>query len=158
MISDGGQSGDIEAFKARVAQQARREDWPFAAGVEKNVLIYDCAALRSAAADPAAHAGKPARFSGRITEVCQKQGCWVVMEQDGRAVGKIIDFGVSHAADQSQASPALASGELDQAAAALVKAESELKRAAAKGVIPNARASRKTGRMAISLAKQQAQG
>ena len=53
---------------------------------------------------------------------------------------------------------ALASGELDQAAAALVKAESELKRAAAKGVIPNARASRKTGRMAVSLAKQQAQG
>ena len=42
-------------------------------------------AIAAAAADPAAHAGKPARFSGRITEVCQKKGCWVVLEQDGQS-------------------------------------------------------------------------
>jgi hypothetical protein len=42
-------------------------------------------AIDAAAADPAAHAGKPARFSGRITEVCQKKGCWVVLEQDGQS-------------------------------------------------------------------------
>jgi hypothetical protein len=36
-----------------------------------------------AAADPAAYAGKPMRFSGRITEVCKKMGCWVVLEADG---------------------------------------------------------------------------
>ncbi len=42
-------------------------------------------AIAVAAADPAAHAGKPARFSGRITEVCQKKGCWVVLEQDGQS-------------------------------------------------------------------------
>jgi hypothetical protein len=31
-----------------------------------------------------AHAGKPARFSGRITQVCQTKGCWMVLEDDGR--------------------------------------------------------------------------
>ena len=38
-----------------------------------------------AAADPAAYAGKPMRFSGRITEVCKKMGCWVVLEADGHS-------------------------------------------------------------------------
>jgi hypothetical protein len=45
----------------------------------------DTIAIAAAAADPAAHAGKPQRFSGRITEVCQKKGCWVVLEQDGQS-------------------------------------------------------------------------
>lgn len=31
-----------------------------------------------------AHAGKPGRFSGRITEVCQAKGCWMVLEHEGR--------------------------------------------------------------------------
>ena len=38
-----------------------------------------------AAADPAAYAGKPMRFSGRIVQVCQKKGCWVVLEADGHS-------------------------------------------------------------------------
>ncbi|TWI12009.1 DUF4920 domain-containing protein [Aerolutibacter ruishenii] len=32
-----------------------------------------------------AHAGEPRRFSGRITEVCQAQGCWMMLEHDGQA-------------------------------------------------------------------------
>lgn len=32
-----------------------------------------------------AHAGKPARFSGRIAQVCQAKGCWMTLEDDGRA-------------------------------------------------------------------------
>ena len=31
------------------------------------------------------HAGKPARFSGRITQVCQAKGCWMVLEDEGRS-------------------------------------------------------------------------
>lgn len=31
-------------------------------------------------------AGQPMRFSGRITEVCQKMGCWMMLEDDGEAV------------------------------------------------------------------------
>jgi hypothetical protein len=45
----------------------------------------EAVAIAAAAADPAAHVGKPAKFSGRITEVCQKKGCWVVLEQDGQS-------------------------------------------------------------------------
>jgi hypothetical protein len=32
-----------------------------------------------------AHADKPALFSGRITEVCQNKGCWMVLEHEGQA-------------------------------------------------------------------------
>ena len=31
-------------------------------------------------------AGEPTRFSGRITGVCQKMGCWMMLEDDGQAV------------------------------------------------------------------------
>ncbi|HEX4852979.1 DUF4920 domain-containing protein [Arenimonas sp.] len=40
-------------------------------------------AISAAAADPSAHAASPAKFSGRITQVCQKKGCWVVLEDEG---------------------------------------------------------------------------
>ena len=30
------------------------------------------------------HAGKSQRFSGRITEVCQAEGCWLVLEDNGQ--------------------------------------------------------------------------
>ena len=45
----------------------------------------DTIAIAAAAADPAAYAGKPRRFTGRITQVCQQKGCWVVLEQDGQS-------------------------------------------------------------------------
>lgn len=31
------------------------------------------------------YAGKPQRYSGRITEVCQKEGCWMVLEDNGQS-------------------------------------------------------------------------
>ena len=31
-----------------------------------------------------AHADKAQRFSGRITEVCQAKGCWMMLEDDGK--------------------------------------------------------------------------
>ncbi|HQZ31903.1 MAG TPA: DUF4920 domain-containing protein [Arenimonas sp.] len=45
----------------------------------------DTIAIADAAANPEAHAGKAQRFTGRITQVCQKKGCWVVLEQDGQS-------------------------------------------------------------------------
>ena len=30
------------------------------------------------------HAGKPMRYSGRIVEVCQAEGCWLVLEDNGQ--------------------------------------------------------------------------
>ena len=41
--------------------------------------------ISTAAADVDAHTGEPHRFSGRITEVCQKEGCWMMLEDDGQA-------------------------------------------------------------------------
>lgn len=38
-----------------------------------------------AAADTDAYTGTEHRFSGRITEVCQKEGCWMMLEDDGHA-------------------------------------------------------------------------
>ena len=32
-----------------------------------------------------AHAGKPALFSGRIAQVCQAKGCWMILEDEGRS-------------------------------------------------------------------------
>lgn len=55
----------------------------FAANYGEPMPAGDPVAITAAAADPAAHAGTPAKFSGRITQVCQKKGCWVVIEQDG---------------------------------------------------------------------------
>lgn len=31
------------------------------------------------------HAGKPGLFGGRITQVCQAKGCWMVLEDEGRS-------------------------------------------------------------------------
>ena len=45
----------------------------------------DVVSVAVAAADPEAYAGKPHRFSGRITEVCQKEGCWLMLEDNGHA-------------------------------------------------------------------------
>ncbi len=40
--------------------------------------------IAQALADFDTHAGKPARFSGRIAQVCQAKGCWIVLEDDGQ--------------------------------------------------------------------------
>lgn len=40
--------------------------------------------VSEAIADFAGHAGEPQRFSGRITEVCQAKGCWMMLEDDGQ--------------------------------------------------------------------------
>ena len=33
-----------------------------------------------------AHAGHSMKFTGRITQVCQKKGCWVMLEANGEAI------------------------------------------------------------------------
>lgn len=41
--------------------------------------------ISSAVAAHESHVGKPQRYSGRITEVCQKEGCWMVLEDNGQS-------------------------------------------------------------------------
>lgn len=45
--------------------------------------------ISQAVADLNAHAGEPRRFSGRIVSVCQKKGCWAMLEDDG-AVARVF--------------------------------------------------------------------
>jgi hypothetical protein len=40
--------------------------------------------LSHIAASASAEPGEPIRISGRITEVCQAKGCWVMLEDDGQ--------------------------------------------------------------------------
>ena len=71
----------------------------------------EAVAIADAAASPADYQGKPAKFSGRITEVCQKKGCWVVLEQDGHSARVMAkDHGFEVPRDAS--GPAVAYGVL----------------------------------------------
>ncbi len=45
--------------------------------------------ISSAAENPSAHLGKPAAFSGRITQVCQKMGCWLVLTGDKGELARV---------------------------------------------------------------------
>lgn len=45
----------------------------------------DAVPISAAVAAHERYAGKPQRFSGRIAEVCQKEGCWMVLEDDGQS-------------------------------------------------------------------------
>ena len=71
-------------------------------------------AIAAAAADPAVYTtGEPAKFSGRITQVCQKKGCWVVLEQDGASARVMAkDHGFEVPKDAS--GPAVAYGILQE--------------------------------------------
>lgn len=48
------QAGEIEDFRKLVEQKTNLADWPFAAGVDKDVLIYDGKAVGEIARDPQA--------------------------------------------------------------------------------------------------------
>lgn len=71
-------------------------------------------AIATAAADPATYTtGEPAKFSGRITQVCQKKGCWVVLEQDG-ASARVMAKDHGFAVPKDASGPAVAYGILQE--------------------------------------------
>jgi len=75
----------------------------------------EAVSIAVAAADPSAYAGKEAKFSGRVTEVCQKEGCWLVLEQDGQSARVTVkDHAFAVPADAS--GPAVAFGVLQEEA------------------------------------------
>ncbi|TXK60527.1 DUF4920 domain-containing protein [Alkalisalibacterium limincola] len=45
--------------------------------------VGDAVPVSRAIDDLDAHAGAPGKFAGRITQVCQKMGCWLILEDDG---------------------------------------------------------------------------
>lgn len=56
-------AGDFAAFRAEVGQQTRGDDWPLAAAVEANVLIYEGEAVRAAAGDAGRRRGLMAEWA-----------------------------------------------------------------------------------------------
>jgi hypothetical protein len=46
--------------------------------------------LAAALADPAAHEGQAKVFSGRVVDVCQKKGCWVMLEDEGQGARVLL--------------------------------------------------------------------
>jgi hypothetical protein len=46
--------------------------------------------LATALADPAAHVGQAKVFSGRVVDVCQKKGCWVMLEDEGHGARVLL--------------------------------------------------------------------
>lgn len=73
----------------------------------------EAVSIAAAAADPGAYVGKEAKFSGRITEACQKQGCWVVLEQDG-ASARVMAKDHGFAVPKDASGPAVAYGVLQE--------------------------------------------
>ena len=71
----------------------------------------DATGIAAAAADPSAHTGAAAKFTGRITQVCQKKGCWVVLEQDGQSA-RVMAKGHGFAVPMDASGEAVAYGEL----------------------------------------------
>jgi len=46
--------------------------------------------IDAAAANIAAHTGTTAAFSGRITQVCQKKGCWIVLAGENGGLARVF--------------------------------------------------------------------
>jgi ectoine hydroxylase-related dioxygenase (phytanoyl-CoA dioxygenase family) len=60
------EDGDLAAFAALTVRQTDPADWPLAAGVEKNVLLYDCPALLPRLSDPDATLALKAEWAEAI--------------------------------------------------------------------------------------------
>lgn len=55
-----------------------------------DVPAGDVVPLAQALADPAAHEGQARVFSGRVVDVCQKKGCWVMLEDAGKGARVLL--------------------------------------------------------------------
>lgn len=67
--------------------------------------------ISKAAAQPEQHSAAPQAFQGRITEVCQKQGCWMVLE-DGGSFARVFMSGHSFSVPKDARSTAVVYGKL----------------------------------------------
>ena len=87
--------------------------------------------LDSAVANADKHADKPAAFSGRITEVCQKMGCWVVLTSESGKFARVAMHKHAFGVPKNSSGPAIVYGTLKEK---LLSAEdiAELKKDGAK--------------------------
>jgi hypothetical protein len=95
--------------------------------------------IDAAAADVAAHAGKPAAFSGRITEVCQKMGCWLVLAGENGQLARVSMHDHAYAIPKDSSGPAIVYGTLSEASLSASEIEHLKKDGAAKPALSELR-------------------
>ena len=71
-------------------------------------------AIDIAAANPGAHSGQFAAFSGRITEVCQKMGCWVVLAGENGQLARVTMHDHAFGVPKDTHGPAVVYGTLSE--------------------------------------------
>ena len=124
--------GLVVAATGAFAQSAAAPVWEkFGADVPAG----DAVPLSQALADAAAHEGQPRKFRGRITDVCQKKGCWVMLEDDGRSARVLMgdhDFYVP----KDVRGPAEVHGVLSRVTLSPAAREHTAKEAATGGAVP----------------------
>ena len=69
--------------------------------------------IATALAAPDAHDDAPGKFSGRIVEVCQKKGCWVMLESGGK-VARVMAKDHGFAVPKDASGPAVVYGTLSR--------------------------------------------
>jgi hypothetical protein len=71
--------------------------------------------IDSVAADPHAHVGKLGAFSGRITEVCQQSGCWIVITGENGQMARVSMHDHSFGVPKNSSGAAVVYGKLVEA-------------------------------------------
>ena len=66
------------------------------------------------AGNAAGYAGKPAAFSGRVTEVCQNAGCWVVLAGENGRYARVNMHDHSFGVPKDTSGPAIVYGTLTE--------------------------------------------
>lgn len=70
--------------------------------------------LDTAVANAAQHADTPMAFSGRITQVCQKMGCWVVLTSDSGSFARVAMHEHAFGVPKDSSGPAIVYGTLSE--------------------------------------------
>ncbi len=71
--------------------------------------------LESAITNAKDHADKPMAFSGRITEVCQKMGCWVVLTGENGSLARVTMHDHAFGVPKDSSGSAIVFGTLSEA-------------------------------------------
>jgi hypothetical protein len=67
-----------------------------------------------AASSPAAHIGKAGAYSGRITSVCQAQGCWLVLSGEQGEFARVLMHGHGFSVPKNARGEAVVYGTLSE--------------------------------------------
>ncbi|MEO8011462.1 MAG: DUF4920 domain-containing protein [Dokdonella sp.] len=65
-------------------------------------------------ANPSDHLGKPAAYSGRITQVCQKMGCWLVLTGEDGSFARVAMRDHAYSVPKNASGPAIVYGTVSE--------------------------------------------